>query len=867
MATRDDYDGVYFTVTALSLYHREVADRIELLVIDNDEEPGPVSEALRSLATSVDGLRYLSAPELRGPAAVKDRLFREARGEWVLCIDCHVLLEPGALARLLDFIDAHPDCDDLLHGPLIDRDMIRLASHSDPVWAEGMFGRFSVVTDPRAADLDGAPFEIGMHGMGLFACRKATWLGFNPRFTGHGGEEGYLHAKYRAAGRRVLCLPFLRWTHRFDRPDRPSAPHSRWERFRNHMIGWEELGLPTEAVVAHYRQRCGDEQLEQFLARWHNERNNPFTYFDAIYCINLDDRPDRLARLTHRLQALDIAERTIRVSAIATPNDPAVGCALSHRAVLAAAHRDGLDNVLVLEDDAVFLSGTPWILRRSLRELRHQQWDLFYLGGFDHCAPRWRHAPELLDDCEHLADATGTTTTHAVAYHRNIFERLLAELPDNDNDMGRWIAEHKAIDIFYAGQFPHRALRCVPAIATQENLVIGEDPDMRDQFNIDPIESATVPPNASAETTPEPTVPSRGSVSRRTAPRTDRSGVAVVIPVHNGAEFLDQALGSLAAQTVPAEQIVVVDDASHDNSCEIVGRWKNILPLNLVQLRQQVGIGQARQTAMAAVTSRLITQLDADDMFLPNHIAVMKDTYLKSPGLVATTRLALIDTGSNPAGELRRTVEFTPEPTDQLIHLLTGNYLCIGALFSIDDYENVGGYHRIRYAEDWDLWLRFAAAGIPFTRAPEPTYVHRIHPASITKTTSEFALVKYDVEVLNRFLSKCTDTTHRRIAKLAILQRVGRDYLTELPTIPRIELCVDPVSVALIDDHTLRIYDDQDLGTVMIGNSPQSTQQRVVIVSSDEAHSQLEFPISSTGKIDLNLRAILVQHSVATTTR
>jgi hypothetical protein len=57
-----------------------------------------------------------------------------------------------------------------------------------------------------------------MQGLGVFSCRKAAWLGFNPAFRGFGGEEGYIHEKFRQAGARTLCLPFLRWGHRFGRP-------------------------------------------------------------------------------------------------------------------------------------------------------------------------------------------------------------------------------------------------------------------------------------------------------------------------------------------------------------------------------------------------------------------------------------------------------------------------------------------------------------------------------------------------------------------------------------------------------------------------------------------------------------------------
>ncbi len=66
-------------------------------------------------------------------------------------------------------------------------------------------------TDPRGLDPEGEPFEIPMQGMGVFSCRQSAWQGFNPLFRGFGGEEGYIHEKFRQAGGRCLCLPWLRW--------------------------------------------------------------------------------------------------------------------------------------------------------------------------------------------------------------------------------------------------------------------------------------------------------------------------------------------------------------------------------------------------------------------------------------------------------------------------------------------------------------------------------------------------------------------------------------------------------------------------------------------------------------------------------
>ena len=76
MATYDDYDGVYFSVQAIRLYHPEVSDNTEIVIIDNQPD-GPAGEALRRLANSVPGCRYIPVRGIEG-TAVRDSIFREA---------------------------------------------------------------------------------------------------------------------------------------------------------------------------------------------------------------------------------------------------------------------------------------------------------------------------------------------------------------------------------------------------------------------------------------------------------------------------------------------------------------------------------------------------------------------------------------------------------------------------------------------------------------------------------------------------------------------------------------------------------------------------------------------------------------------
>ena len=255
MATYDDYDGVYFTIQSLRNTNPELEGELEFVVIDNN--PGSaISEHLSNLGNWIDGYRYVPRGEWSG-TAMRNAVFEEASSPFVLCIDSHVLIAPGALAKLIAYFEADPSTRDLLQGPMVYDDLRKTSTHFEPVWRAGMWGTWA--DDTRGDDPTAPPFDIPMQGLGLFASRRDAWAGFNSNFRGFGGEEGYIHEKTRQRGGRTLCLPFLRWVHRFNRPGGAQYVNLWEHRIRNYYIGFTELGLPTDEMEVHFAELLGAE--------------------------------------------------------------------------------------------------------------------------------------------------------------------------------------------------------------------------------------------------------------------------------------------------------------------------------------------------------------------------------------------------------------------------------------------------------------------------------------------------------------------------------------------------------------------------------------------------------------------------------
>jgi len=263
MACFDDFDGVWFSIQAARLFHPEVMAETEFLVVDNNPESAHGKAIAETRASWwSDQVTYVPFVARRG-TAVRDEIFRRARGEVVLSIDCHVLIWPGALTRLLKWLDDRPDCLDLLQGPMALDDLRTVQTHMAPEWRSEMFGTWAA--DPRGQSIDAEAFEIPMHGLGLFGCRRKAWLGFSPLFRGFGAEEGYIHEKYRQAGRRTWCLPFLRWVHRFKRPAGVKYPLRLDDKIHNYLAGHAELGLSPGPIFQHFARR---QPLEKMAQTW-----------------------------------------------------------------------------------------------------------------------------------------------------------------------------------------------------------------------------------------------------------------------------------------------------------------------------------------------------------------------------------------------------------------------------------------------------------------------------------------------------------------------------------------------------------------------------------------------------------------------
>lgn len=119
-------------------------------------------------------------------------------------------------------------------------------------------------------------------------------------------------------------------------------------------------------------------------------------FFDRTYIINLEDRTDRRLRVESEFRSigLEIPSEKIRFYSAARPASQgefysvgAKGSFYSHRDVLKLAAEDGLNNVLVVEDDVSFRNVPAQAIDVAVRSLASEKWDVVYLGYLEPASP------------------------------------------------------------------------------------------------------------------------------------------------------------------------------------------------------------------------------------------------------------------------------------------------------------------------------------------------------------------------------------------------------------------------------------------------------------------------------------------------
>lgn len=210
--------------------------------------------------------------------------------------------------------------------------------------------------------------------------------------------------------------------------------------------------------------------------------------------------------------------------------------------------------------------------------------------------------------------------------------------------------------------------------------------------------------------------------------------VSVVLPVHNGEEYLHEAIASVLEQTYNNFELIIIDDCSNDETVTIVQSFKDAR-IRLISSRERLRICNALNIGLRKANGQFIARMDADDVchprrlerqihFLQKHSDIgFCGSWVRRFGVNQQSQKY-----SRPVGPMRvRAFAVYDNPMVHSSVMLRREVLKYVDVVYRDDFA---------HAEDFDLWTRL----LEYTEGdnlPEILLDYRVHSQSVTLQKSE----------------------------------------------------------------------------------------------------------------------------------
>lgn len=231
--------------------------------------------------------------------------------------------------------------------------------------------------------------------------------------------------------------------------------------------------------------------------------------------------------------------------------------------------------------------------------------------------------------------------------------------------------------------------------------------------------------------------------------------VSVIIPAFNAAALIGHAIGSAQAQTQGEIEIIVVDDASSDDTVATVERLAaEDERLRLVRMPRNGGPGAARNAGLDAARGEWIALLDADDRYHPQRLETLLAAGVSPEAQLVADNLALMLMPQIQRVGLMIPAEWLPEPRCiDAVEFVEGNmrtaaqqrvgYGYLKPIIRRDFLMRTGiRYDDLRFSEDYIFVLRCLIAGARYTVLPKALYDYAVDVNGLTTAHSADDLVR-----------------------------------------------------------------------------------------------------------------------------
>lgn len=202
--------------------------------------------------------------------------------------------------------------------------------------------------------------------------------------------------------------------------------------------------------------------------------------------------------------------------------------------------------------------------------------------------------------------------------------------------------------------------------------------------------------------------------------------ISVIITTHNRANLLIKSIDSVLCQKFIDFELIIIDDASTDNTEELVRKYLSDSRVKYIKIPKAGSISEARNSVWPYVRGKYIAVLDSDDVWCDELKLKKQFEFLEN-----NSNIILVGSGAKLINDLDRELDVVIKPeTDEEIrkNLFTKNpFFHSSVMFRFDAVKQLDGYdEKIMFGEDLDLWLRMGKLG-KFYNFPEAMIKYRVH--------------------------------------------------------------------------------------------------------------------------------------------
>jgi len=219
------------------------------------------------------------------------------------------------------------------------------------------------------------------------------------------------------------------------------------------------------------------------------------------------------------------------------------------------------------------------------------------------------------------------------------------------------------------------------------------------------------------------------------------------MPCFNAAQTLEEALESLANQTLDDFEVIAVDDGSQDSTLGMLQSWAARDRRFRVLSCPHRGVIEASAAGLEQCQGRYIARMDADDRALPQRLEKQAAYLDEHPEVAAVSCLVRAFPKQSVREGFRIYVEWLNSVlSDEDIRreiFVESPLPNSSVTFHKEWLQRMGGYQERGWPEDYDLYLRMYLAGVKFAKIPEVLLEWREHPTRITRTDSRYSLENF----------------------------------------------------------------------------------------------------------------------------